>query len=52
VNTVDPDFDLDSSVEFADRTKNEDPLFGLTIVEFDDDSIDAAHEWLRGRGIL
>jgi len=52
VNTVDPDFDLDSSVEFADSTKNEDPLFGLTIVEFDDDSIDAAHEWLRGRGIL
>jgi hypothetical protein len=52
VNTVDPDFDLDSSVEFADRTKNEDPLFGLTIVEFDDDSIDAAREWLRGRGIL
>jgi len=52
VNTVDPDFDIRSEIEFADRTKSEDDLYGLTIVEFDDDAIDAASAWLRGRGIL
>jgi hypothetical protein len=52
VNTVDPDFDLQSSVEFADFMKNEDPLFGLTVVEFGEDEQDAASAWLRGRGIL
>ena len=46
VNTVDPDFDIDSSIEFGDRTKREDPLFGLTIVEFGEDDIEAAREWL------
>jgi len=51
VNTVDPDFDIDSSAEFDDRTES-DRLFDLTIVEFDDDAIDAASAWLRGRGIL
>ena len=51
VNTVDPDFDLDSSAEFDDRTES-DRLFNLTIVEFDEDAIDAASAWLRGQGIL
>jgi len=51
VNTVDPDFDFDSSVEFDDRTES-DRLFDLTIVAFDDDAIDAARAWLRGQGIL
>ena len=51
VNTVDPDFDIDSSVEFDDRTES-DRLFDLTIVEFDDDAMDEAARWLRGRGIL
>ena len=51
VNTVDPDFDIDSSVEFSDRTET-DRLFDLTIVEFDDDAMDEAARWLRGRGIL
>jgi hypothetical protein len=51
VNTVDPDFDLDSSAEFDDRTES-DRLFDLTIVEFGEDEQDAASAWLRGRGIL
>ena len=51
VNTVDPDFDLDSSVEFSDGTES-DRLFDLTIVEFDDDAVDEAARWLRGWGIL
>jgi len=51
VNTVDPDFDITSSVEFADFT-DEDRLFDLTVVEFGEDEQDAAYEWLRGRGIL
>ena len=46
VNTVDPDFDITSSVEFADFMKNEDPLFGLTVIEFDENDMDAAREWL------
>ena len=46
VNTVDPDFDIDSSVEFADRTKSEDDLYGLSIVEFDDEF--DARAWLKG----
>jgi hypothetical protein len=51
VNTVDPDFDRYSAVEFADYT-DEDRLFDLTVVEFGEDEQDAAREWLRGRGIL
>jgi len=47
VNTVDPDFDIRSEIEFADRTKSEDDLYGLTIVEFDDEF--DARAWLKGR---
>ena len=51
VNTVDPDFDITSSVEFDDRPER-DWLFGLTVVEFGEDAMDEAARWLRGRGIL
>lgn len=47
-NTVDPDFDLDGSQEFADSTE-EDNLHGLTIVEPGYGNI---RRWLRGRDIL
>lgn len=45
-NTVDPDFDLDGSQEFADH---DDPYEGLTIVEPGYGNI---RRWLRGRDIL
>jgi hypothetical protein len=51
VNTVDPDFDITSSVEFADFTE-EDRLFALTVIEFGEDAMDEAARWLRGQGIL
>lgn len=47
-NTVDPDFDLDGSQEFADSTED-DNLHGLTIVEPGYGNI---RRWLRGRDIL
>lgn len=45
-NTVDPDFDIDSSEEFADH---DDPYAGLTIVEPGYGNI---RRWLRGHDIL
>lgn len=47
-NTLDQDFDLDGSQEFADSTE-EDNLHGLTIVEPGFGNI---RRWLRGRDIL
>jgi hypothetical protein len=47
-NTVDPDFDIDGSVEFDDSTE-EDNLHGLTIVEPGFGNI---RRWLRGHDIL
>lgn len=47
-NTVDPDFDIDSSEEFEDSTEA-DNLHGLTIVEPGFGNI---RRWLRGRDIL
>lgn len=45
-NTVDPDFDIDSSQEFSDH---DDPYAGLTIVEPGHGNI---RRWLRGHHIL
>lgn len=45
-NTVDPDFDIDSSQEFSDH---DDPYAGLTIVEPGYGNI---RRWLRGHDIL
>jgi hypothetical protein len=45
---VDPDFYIDSSVEFDDRTES-DRLFNLTVIEFDDEF--DAREWLKGRRV-
>lgn len=47
-NTVDPDFDLDGSIEFGDSTED-DNLHGLTIVEPGHGNI---RRWLRGDDIL
>lgn len=45
-NTVDPDFDIDSSAEFEDH---DNPYEGLTIVEPGFGNI---RRWLRGRDII
>lgn len=47
-NNVDPDFDLDGSMEFGDSTEADD-LHGLTIVE---PGYGNTRRWLKGYNIL
>lgn len=50
-NTVDPDFDIDSSAEFDDSTELDNPdaqFNGLTIVSMGKDT----RRWLKGYNIL